>query len=278
MTDIALECQACGKKFRVSFVVRPKTAPCPQCKSRVSLTGDRTTAAAAPPPAAVPAGEGSAPATDASAPSAAAAAKPQPQPKPRRPTAALKSEEIAFKGWTYDHEADRARGGLQKADLLGVLYIAPMLLMIGIIIRHSKAVIVSRGLIVLGVLGMIVAGVMALKLRGRTAGPVCSRCRGPLTTVETVPSARDCQARQYVQGPSGHAYRLTTGGEKPGVCEIRKSWWVCMPCKRYFVNEKERSEWIGASRGKMDEREALYAAATPATPATTSPDAPAGAT
>lgn len=265
MTDIALECQACGKKFRISFVVRPKTAPCPQCKSRVSLAGDRA-AAVATQPAAAPAVEGPVPAAESPAP-AAAAAKTQPQPRPRRPIAALKSEEITFKGWTYDHEADRARGGLQKADLMGVLYIAPMLLMVGIIIRH-KAAIVSHGLIGLGVLGMIVAGVMALKLRGRTSGPVCSRCRGPLSTVETVPSARDCQARQYIQGPSGHAYRLTAGGQKPGVCEIRKSWWVCRPCKRYFVNEKERSEWVGASRSKMDEREAQYAAASATTPVT----------
>ena len=273
MTDMALECQACGKKFRISFAVRPKTTVCPQCKSRVPLTGERTNAAGSILPGGAAAGEGNPVAGNAVAPGASAD-KPQPPSKPKRLPPVWKSEEVTFKGWTYDHEADRARGGLQKADLMGVLYIAPMFLMLGVILRHQTFAI-SLGLIVLGVLGLLVAGVMALKLRGRVSGPVCPRCRGPLVSVETVPSTRDCQTRQYTQGASGHAYRLTAGGQKPGVCEIRKRWQVCKPCKRYFLIEKEVSEWIGASRSKMDEREAQYAAATTAA----SPPAPAnGAT
>ncbi len=356
MTDLSLECSACGKKFRVSFAVRPKQVSCPQCKARVSTAGEAapngvpptapasaappaTTAAppattAAPPATTAPAAAAASPATaavpppgsaapapvpvpapvtapDASpAPAPAAseatpavpAAKPEAQvpakkgaavagklrsspadakaqpPRPRRLPTLLKPEDVEFKGWTYDHEAERARGGLQKADVMGIVWIGAVLLMIGLILSRKLAPMAGKGMMALGGLGLLVAGYLFMKLKGKPDESRCARCKGSLGLVHTVPAARDCKANNYTRGTSGHAYRLESSPAKK-VWEIHKKWHVCKACKRYFIAEKESLDFGGAVKADMEKREALYAeaAASPSAAAAAPAASPAAA-
>lgn len=306
MAELSLDCTACGKKFRVNFAVKPKQVPCPQCKARVSTSPERPpSSAAAPagdaapaqqtaasvassPTSAAPAAAPTAPATSlAAAPAVAPATAParagngaKPQPKPRRLPPLLKTEELEFKGWARDREAEQARGGLQKADVMGIVWIAGVLLMVGIILhRLAWAPAVAKGIMVLGGLGLVVAGYLFLQLKNKPGGSSCMQCRGPLGFVDTIPAPRECQAGNYLQGASGHAYRLESGQTRK-VWEIRRKWHVCKACKRYFIAEKESLDFVGTTPGDMDKREALYAeAAAAGTPPAPAPSpAPAEAT
>lgn len=246
MTELTLDCSACGKKFRVSFAVRPKQVACPQCKAKVNTSADQpaTAAAAATPP---PVGDTAT------------------QPKPRRLPALLKPEDIEFQGWTYDHAAEQARGGLQKTDVMGVVWIGGVLLMIGFILFRllRSAPKVGEGLMALGGLGLLAAGYLFWKLKRKPDASSCAQCHGALGILHTIPTARDCTANNYLRGASGHAYRLENGPTRK-FWEIHKKWHVCKACKRYFLADKESQDFVGATPGDMEKREALYAAAAAA--------------
>ncbi len=107
MADLMLDCRACGKKFRITFAVKPKQVACPQCKAKVSTASE---GAAGPEPAVTGETVASAPAANGGA--AEGAARPA-AARPRRLPAVLKSEEDEFQGWSYDREAEAPRQGLQ---------------------------------------------------------------------------------------------------------------------------------------------------------------------
>ena len=244
MTELTLDCSACGKKFRVSFAVKPKQVTCPQCKARVNTSAEPSATDATTPATTAPAGD-----------TAAA------QPKPRRLPVLLKPEDVEFQGWTYDREAEQARGGLQKTDVMGVVWIGGVLLMIGFILfRLLKSKIVGEGFMALGGLGLLASGYLFWKLKQKPDASICARCHGALGLQHTIPTARDCTANNYLRGASGHAYRLENGPTRK-VWEIHKKWHVCKACKRYFLAEKESQDFVGATKDDMEKREALYAAA-----------------
>jgi len=188
MTELTFDCSACGKKFRVSFAVKPKQVACPQCKAKVNTSAEQPAIAASAPATPTPVGETAT------------------QPKPRRLPALLKPEDVEFQGWTYDHEAEQARGGLQKADVMGVIWIGGVLLMIGFILfRLLKSKIVGEGFMALGGLGLLAAGYLFWKLKQKPDASVCARCHGALGLLHTIPTARDCTANNYLRGASGAA-------------------------------------------------------------------------
>ena len=245
----------------------PATAPAP-------AIAPAPAAAPAKPATTVPAKKGAAPTAKARA-----ATDVKAQPKPRRLPTLQKPEDVEFKGWVFDHEAQQARGGLQKADVLGILWIGGVVFMFGVIayrlhhIMHSK--IPGQGLMVIGGIGLAVAGYLLLKLKGQPSEASCIKCHGALGLVETIPTARDCKAKNYTPGASGHAYRFENGATKK-VWEIRKKWHVCKACKRYFPAESEVLDFVGATRTDMEKREALYAeaAAAAAAPKPAATEAP----
>jgi hypothetical protein len=218
---------------------------------------------AAKPEAQVPAKKGAAAAGKPRNNSADAKAQP---PRPRRLPTLLKPEDVEFKGWTYDHEAARARGGLQKADVMGVVWIGAVLLMIGLILSRKLAPMAGKGMMALGGLGLLVSGYLFMKLKGKADETRCARCKGSLGLVHTVPSERDCKANNYTRGVSGHAYRFESSPASK-VWEIHKKWHVCKACKRYFIAEKESLDFVGAAKVDMEKREALYAEAAAASAA-----------
>jgi hypothetical protein len=268
MADLMLDCRACGKKFRITYAVKPKQVTCPQCKAKVhtaaeTATGSETSVSDAA--VAAPATTGATP--EGTARAAAA--------KPRRLPVVLKPEDVEFQGWTYDREAEQARQGLQKADVLGVLWIGGVLLMVGLILfnlarrAHWGAVAqyVCGGVLGLGAIGLLVAGYLFWKWKQKPAEGHCLKCRGVLGLSHTVPTARECQASAYVRGAAGHAYRWDNGQPRK-LWEIRKKWHVCTPCKRYFLAEKESVDFVGTAAADMEKREALYAEALAAVAAT----------
>ena len=262
MTDLTLDCSACGKKFRISFAVKPKQVACPQCKAKVSTSAEPA-ATGAP-----PAGDAAvSPKADASTPATTpvrATTGAKSQPKPRHLPTLLKPENVEFKGWTYDREAEQARGGLQKADIMGVIWIGGVFFMIGFILfRLLKSKIVGEGLMGLGVLGLLVSGYLFLQLRKKLDESACMKCHGVLGLMHTIPSEQDCKAGNYTRGASGYAYRLENGPTQK-VWEIHKKWHVCKACKRYFLAEKESLDFVGATKVDMEKREALYAEAAAA--------------
>ncbi len=268
MTDLSLDCSACGKKFRISFAVKPKQVACPQCKAKVNTSDESATNGVTPPANAAPLGNdvATAGATDSTNNAATSAPKPRalpdpkaPQAKPRRVHTLLKPEDVEFKGWTYDREAESARGGLQHADVMGIVWLGGVFLMVGFILfRMLKNKLVGEGFIGLGVVGLLSAGYLLLQLRGKKDGASCLRCRGALGLVHTIPTANECKAKNYTRGASGHAYRMENGQAKK-IWEIHKKWHVCKACKRYFIAEKESLDFVGATRADMEKREALYA-------------------
>lgn len=304
MTDLALECSACSKKFRISFAVKPKQATCPQCKAKVSTSQEPaatpTPAAAAPaaatPTAVAPAGTSTAatPATPAGAdapaatvsttagakmistgkPLATPGSKPS-QPKPKKLPTLLNTEEVEFKGWAYDQDAEKLRAGLQKADVLGVLWIGGVLIMIGFILfRLLKSKLIGEGVMGLGGAGLMVAGYLFLQLKKKPDESACLTCHAPLGSMITIPLERECQANNYTRGASGHAYRLENG-PTPKLWEIQKKWHICKPCQRYFLAEKEALDFVGGAMSDMEKREALYAEAATTAAAAPKPAAPA---
>ena len=342
MTDLNLDCTACGKKFRISFAVKPKQVTCPQCKAKVSTAVEAAPVPAAPAaapaavatpltpavpapatpapaitpasapapapapaaveedlpllsaaapasaaavpalapvlapvlapavaapvaPAAVPAAATAAPATPAPAAAASGAKLAAKSPaKPRRLPELLNSEEVEFKGWTYDREAEQVRHGLQKADVLGVVWIGGVLVMVGFILfRLLKSKIPGEVVMGLGTAGLAVAGYLFLQLKKKPSDTACIKCQGALGLVHTVPTERDCKAGNYLRGASGRAYRLEST-PAPKVWEIRRTWHVCKACKRYFLAEKEFLDFVGGAKADMEKREALYAEAAAA--------------
>ena len=246
-------------------VLRPIETPAPAAASE-------PLAVLSPPPAApaVP--------TPATAPARATnGAKPQPkaQPKPRRLPVLLRPEDVEFKDWTYDREAEQARAGLQKADVLGIVWIGGVLLMIGFILFRllKTRPVVGEGLMVLGGIGLMAAGYLFLKLKKKPDETLCVQCHGALGLMHTIPTERDCKANNYTRQPSGHAYRLENG-PTPKVWEIHKKWHVCKTCKRYFLAEKESLDFVGAAKADMEKREALYAEAAAAAAAGPTPQPP----
>ena len=121
----------------------------------------------------------------------------------------------------------------------------------------------AKGIMVLGGLGLVAAGYLFLKLGNRPDGASCAQCRGALGVVDTIPAAREYRAGNCQQGASGHTYRLETSPAQK-VWEIRRRWHVCKACKRYFMAEKESLDFVGATKGDMEKREALYAEAAAA--------------
>jgi hypothetical protein len=180
----------------------------------------------------------------------------------------LKPEDVEFQGWTYDREADQARQGLQKADVLGVLWLGGVFVMIGFILfslaRRAQwgavAQYVCGGVLVLGAIGVAAAGYLFWKWKQKPAEGLCLKCQGALGMAHTVPTTRECQAGAYLRGASGHAYRWDSGQPRK-LWEIRKKWHVCAPCKRYFLAEKESLDFVGTAAADMEKREALYAEA-----------------
>ena len=265
MADLTLDCSACGKKFRVSFAVKPKQVTCPQCKAKVNTSADPAPAGASPAvlASASPAVEGAAPAkSEVTTPVDSRASGAKPQPKRRLPVL-LNPEDVEFKGWTYDQEAEKLRGGLQKADVLGIVWIGGVVLMVGVILFRLKMKLVGEGLMGLGGAGLALAGCLFLQLKKKPDETACLKCRGALGLVHTIPTAREAQAKNYTRGASGYAYRVEHG-PTPKVWEIHKTWHVCKVCKRYFLAEKEMRDFVGAAQTDMEKREALYAEAAAA--------------
>jgi hypothetical protein len=268
MADLMLDCRACGKKFRITYAVKPKQVACPQCKAKVSTAAEGAAgsepAAAGETVTAAPAANGGA-AEGGGRPAAA---------KPRRLPAVLKSEEAEFQGWTYDREAEAARQGLQKADVMGVLWIGAVLLMIGFIFfslarrAHWGAVAqyVCGGVLGLGGIGLAVAAYLYWQWKKKPAEGLCIKCKGALAPAYTLPGARECQGGAYVRGATGHVYRWEAGATRK-LWEIRKQWHVCAPCKRYYLADKESTDFVGTTPADLEKREALYAEALAAPPA-----------
>jgi hypothetical protein len=265
MADLMLDCRACGKKFRISYAVKPKQVSCPQCKAKVSTSAETAgDAAAAGVPAAAPVANGGA----AEGAGRAAAAK------PRRLPAVLKSEEAEFQGWTYDRAAEAARQGLQKADVMGVLWIGAVLLMLGFIFfslarrAHwgTVAQVVTGGILVLGVIGLAVAAYLYWQWKKKPAEGFCLTCKEALALVYTLPGTQECQGGAFVRSATGHVYRWEAGPTRK-CFEIRKQWHVCAPCKRYFLAKKETTDFVGTTPADLEKREALYAGALVPPPA-----------
>ncbi|MFZ4397491.1 MAG: hypothetical protein ACOYOU_17905 [Kiritimatiellia bacterium] len=267
MTDLSLDCSACGKKFRISFAVKPKQVACPQCKARVNTLDEGAPNGVTPPANFAPPGMDVATAgttgstNNAAPPATKTRALPDPkapQTKPRRVHTLLKPEDVEFKGWTYDREAESARGGMQHADVMGIVWLGGVFLMVGIILfRVLKNKLVGEGFIGLGGVGLLSAGYLLMQLRGKKDGSACLRCRGALGLVHTIPTANECKAKNYTRGASGHAYRIDNGQAKK-IWEIHKKWHVCKACKRYFIAEKESLDFVGATRADLEKREVLY--------------------
>jgi hypothetical protein len=266
MADLMLDCRACGKKFRITYAVKPKQVTCPQCKAKVHTAAE---AAAGTETVASSEAVGVATATQGATPEGVARAN---AAKPRRLPAVLQPEDVEFKGWTYDREAEQARQGLQKADVLGVVWISGVLLMVGFILFNLArrahwgvvAKYVTGGVMGVGAMGLVAAGYLFWKWKQKPAEGRCLKCQGALGLSHTVPTARECQVSAYVRGASGHAYRWDNGPSRK-LWEIRKKWHVCAPCKLYCLAEKESVDFVGTAAADMDKREALYAEALAAT-------------
>ena len=251
MASLSLDCSACGKKFRVSFAVRPRQVTCPKCKTVVNTPS-----------------AGEIRATQALDASGAVSALPDNEngAKPQRKLPVLpllpKTAESEFDGWTYDQEAEKAHNGLQKSDVMGIIWFGVVLLMLGFVVfRLVRPRLVGEGVMALGVLGVITAVVLLLKLKGKPDGTTCFQCQSLLSIFYTIPSERDCTAHNYTRGTSGNAYLLE---EKPAkkVWEIRKKWRACKACKRFFLVEKESRTQIGETQADLDKREAIYSEKT----------------
>jgi hypothetical protein len=263
----------------------PAPAPAAGKDTAPAATNSATPAAdaSAKPPAKATADTSAKPpakAAAASKPARAAADNKTQAPKPKRLPTLLRTEDVEFKGWSYDHEAEQARGGLQKTDVMGIIWIAGVVFMFGVMALnlhrrlHTKTPGIA--LMVIGGVGIATALYLFLKLRAKGDGSTCARCRGVLGAVETQPTERDCKARNYTRGASGGAYKMAHGK----LWEVRKKWHTCKACRKYFVADKEVLDFVGPGKGDMEKREALYAEAAaaaaapkPAAPATPAPAA-----
>jgi len=85
-----------------------------------------------------------------------------------------------------------------------------------------------------------------------TMKPQCSGCRKDMTLIETVPSDEECEQRGFTKGRSGHAYTILPGEGVGHPAEIRKQWYGCAKCRRYFLLDNSATTPIPS----IDKREA----------------------
>lgn len=164
----------------------------------------------------------------------------------------MKTESLEFKGWTYDRQAERvyAPCRLLKA-VKAIFYTCFWVLAAAGIVASTTDLRVPGWLCLAGFIGM--AASVAAAFIGKALSekaPRCAGCGKPMALIATLPSPAECGRRGYTQGPSGHAYTQTSDA----VYEVRKNWYACGTCRRYFLLDGQATEIIGG----IEEREADY--------------------
>jgi hypothetical protein len=79
-----------------------------------------------------------------------------------------------------------------------------------------------------------------------------------MTLKETLPTQADCDKHGYIMGESKHVYAVNNTNDGTIVTEIKKRWYVCASCKKYFLLDGSVSSIIGSSKAAITEREGDY--------------------
>lgn len=167
----------------------------------------------------------------------------------------METEAQRFEGWSRDDRTARTYAPIKYRRPVKLLFFVPFWLLIGTGLLKHFAGLVLPGLWIaacLASIGLALILTCAIHAAHRKA-PTCPQCGRAMKLTATRPSPRDCETHNYMLGPSGHAYHRTARS----VCEVRKHWYICTPCKNYvFLDLVE--EPIGLFPGAMEQRESDY--------------------
>lgn len=168
----------------------------------------------------------------------------------------MNTETTAFSGWTYDYQVEAAYAPLTIAKTAkGMFWTCFWLLSAAGMLRAVTDMALPRWFLIACGGGLLVGIVLCFVAQARARQPpLCAQCGKGMRLEETVLTARECRDRGYASGVSGHAYRIGTG-EDASTAEVRKQWFCCHACKRYFLFDGQAEDRIRS----VAEREADYA-------------------
>lgn len=172
----------------------------------------------------------------------------------------MNTEEQEFDGWMYEEKSahDYAPIKLRRliklaiGSCIGLIAIFALSQYLGMppSPRYVATIIIG------GIASTIVLTLLSKKAARKA--PPCSGCGHQMTLKATLPMQADCDSHGYIMGKSGHVYAVNNSPDATSVTEIKKHWYACASCKKYFLLDGSVQSIIGTSKAVIAEREADY--------------------
>jgi hypothetical protein len=172
----------------------------------------------------------------------------------------MNTEEQEFDGWMHEEQAAHGYAPIKLRKLIK-LVVGSCVGLIAIVATSQYLGVPSSPRYLAAIFIGGIASTMMLTLpykRAATNAPPCSGCGRPMTLNETLPTQADCDKHGYIMGESKHVYAVNNSNDGTFVTEIKKRWYVCASCKKYFLFDGSVNSIIGSSKAAIAERERDY--------------------
>jgi hypothetical protein len=172
----------------------------------------------------------------------------------------MNTEEQEFDGWMHEEQAAHGYAPIKLRKLIK-LVVGSCVGLIAIVATSQYLGVPSSPRYLAAIFIGGIASTMMLTLpykRAATNAPPCSGCGRPMTLNETLPTQADCDKHGYIMGESKHVYAVNNSNDGTIVTEIKKRWYVCASCKKYFLLDSSVTSIIGSSKAAIAEREGDY--------------------